>query len=99
MIEIIKQVVQDITDAEKIVLFGSRATGGFRSDSDYDILAIVSHPVEPRERLRLSTACRRELAKMGIDADVLVKSPKEIRDYRDKRGSIVHEALASGIHL
>ena len=36
---------------------------------------------------------------MGIDADVLVKSPEEIRDYRDKRGSIVHEALGSGIPL
>lgn len=99
MTEIIKQVVQDITGAEQIVLFGSRAKGDFRPDSDYDILAVVSHSLEPRERLRLSSSCRLQLAKMGIDADVLVKSPEEIRDYRDKRGSIVHEALGSGIPL
>ena len=99
MTEIIKQVVQNITGAEQIVLFGSRAREDFRSDSDYDILAVVSHQLEPRERLRLSSSCRLQLAKMGIDADVLVKSPEEIRDYRDKRGSIVHEAFGSGIPL
>ncbi|TVQ21969.1 MAG: HEPN domain-containing protein [Spirochaetaceae bacterium] len=99
MTEVIKQVVQDITGADQIVLFGSRATGDFRSDSDYDILAVVSHSLEPRERLRLSSTCRLQLAKMGIDADVLVKSPEEIRDYRDKRGSIIHEALLSGIPI
>ena len=99
MTEIIKQVVQDITGAEQIVLFGSRAKGDFRPDSDYDVLAVVSDSLEPRERLRLSSSCRLQLAKMGIDADVLVKSPDEIRDYRDNRGSIVHEALGSGILL
>ena len=99
MTEIIKHVVQDITGAEQIVLFGSRARGDSRPDSDYDILAVVSHSLEPRERLRLSSSCRLHLARMGIDADVLVKSPDEIRDYRDKRGSIVYEALGSGIPL
>ncbi|TVR05944.1 MAG: nucleotidyltransferase domain-containing protein [Spirochaetaceae bacterium] len=99
MTETIKKVVHDITGAEEIVLFGSRARGDSRSDSDYDILAVVPHPLDPRERLRLSSNCRLHLAKMGIDADVLVKSPDEIRDYCDKRGSIVHEALSSGIPL
>ena len=97
--ELIKQVVKDITGAEQIVLFGSRAKGDFRPDSDYDVLAVVSHRLDSKERLRLSSRCRLRLAKMGIDADVLAKSPDEIRDYRDKLGSIVHEALDSGIPL
>ncbi len=70
MTEIIKQVVQNITGAEQIVLFGSRAREDFRSDSDYDILAVVSHQLEPRERLPLSSSCRLQLARMGIDAEV-----------------------------
>ncbi len=49
---------------------GARAKGDFRPDSDYDILAVVSHQLEPRERLPLSSSCRLQLARMGIDAEV-----------------------------
>ena len=99
MTEIIKDVVKEITGAERILLFGSRARGDFRPDSDYDVLAIVSTSLNRKERLRLSSRCRQRLAQLGVDADVFVKSPDELRDYGDKRGSIVHEALDSGIRL
>lgn len=99
MTEIITQVIKEITGADQILLFGSRASGDFQTDSDYDVLVILSHSLEQKERFRLASVCRKRLAQAGIDADVLVKSPDEIRDYRDKRGSIVHEALDSGIPL
>jgi len=99
MTELIKSVVKELTAAEQIFLFGSRARGDFRPDSDYDVLAIVPHNLSQKERLRLSSHCRQRLAQMGVDADVFVKSPHEVSDYRDKRGSIVHEALESGIPL
>jgi uncharacterized protein len=99
MTEIITQVVREITGADRILLFGSRAKGDSRSDSDYDLLVILQNSLGQKERLRLASRCRQRLAQTGIDADVLVKSPDEIRDYHDKRGSIVHEALTSGIPL
>jgi uncharacterized protein len=99
MTELIAQVIKEITGAEQILLFGSRATGEFRTDSDYDVLAVLPRNLDWKERLRLASRCRQRLARMGVDVDVLVKSPDGIRDYRDKRGSIVHEALRSGIPL
>lgn len=99
MTELITQVVQEITAAEQILLFGSRAKGDFRSDSDYDVLVILQNSLGQKERLRLATRCRQRLAQAGVDADVFVKSPDEVRDYRDKRGSIVHEALNTGVQL
>ena len=71
--------------------------GDFRADSDYDVPAVLSHHLGPKERVRLATRCRQRLE--GLDVDVLVKSPDETRDYHDKRGSIVHEAFNSGIRL
>ncbi len=99
MTEAIKRIVEEITGAEQVLLFGSRVRGDSHADSDYDVLAVLPHHLVPKERLRLATRCRRRLAQEGLDVDVLVKSPVEIRDYHDKRGSIVHEALTSGIRL
>ena len=99
MTDLIAQVVREITRAQQIILFGSRVTGNERSDSDYDVLVVLTDRAGQKERLRLASRCRRRLAQEGIDADVLVKSPQEIRDYGDKRGSIVHEALSTGVQL
>ena len=99
MTEIIHGIVKEITGAEQILLFGSRARGTARSDSDYDVLAVVPSNLDRKERLRLSTRCRQRLAQLGVDADVFVESPDDLRDYGDKRGSIVHEALDSGIPI
>lgn len=99
MTELIAQVVKEITGAQQVLLFGSRVTGNVHSDSDYDVLVVLSENRGQKERLRLAGRCRRRLAQAGVDADVLVKSPEEIRDYGDKRGSIVHEALSTGVPL
>jgi predicted nucleotidyltransferase len=74
MTELIKSVVKEVTAAEQILLFGSRARDDFRPDSDYDVLAIVPHNLSRKERLRLSSRCRQRLAQMGgVDADVFLK--------------------------
>jgi len=99
MTEVIARVVREITGAQQVILFGSRVTGNERSDSDYDVLVVLADRVGQKERLRLASRCRLRLAREGVDVDVLVKSPQEIRDYGDKRGSIVHEALRTGVQL
>lgn len=99
MTETIKRVVHEITGARQVLLFGSRARGDHHDDSDYDVMAILDENTSVRDRIRLASRCRAELAALDIDADVLVKGPDEIRDYSDKRGSVVYEALAVGIPL
>ena len=54
MTEVIAQVVKEITGAQQILLFGSRVNGNVRSDSDYDVLAVLADRVGQKERLRLA---------------------------------------------
>ncbi|MDP3178280.1 MAG: nucleotidyltransferase domain-containing protein [Spirochaetaceae bacterium] len=79
-----------------IYLFGSRSSGTARPDSDFDILAVVDEPQGLKERVALSSHWRGLLARQGLDVDILVKTPRELEDYRDKAGSLIHSALRTG---
>ena len=97
--EVIKSTLGDSVPVERIYLFGSRARGAFRMDSDVDLLVVVAGHYSCRGRVQMATKIRRILAKRSIDADVLVVSPGEISAYADKRGSVIHEALKEGIAI
>ena len=86
-------------DYEKIILFGSRARDDFSEGSDYDILIIVQKSLAIEEKMRLLARLRKELAKKGIDADIIIKSNDEVEYYKDKIGSVVKTALKEGVAL
>jgi predicted nucleotidyltransferase len=84
---------------ERIILFGSQATGAAVEGSDYDILVVLKKTISIQEKMRLSAKLRRELAQKGIDADILIKSEEEIDYYKDLIGNVTGSALAEGIAL
>lgn len=51
---VIEQCVKYCTDVEAIYLFGSRAKGNFRADSDLDIAVLCLHAVSGETRWNLS---------------------------------------------
>ena len=83
----------------KIVLFGSRARGDARPDSDYDLL-IVSD--EPGSWTELHVAARRALSDLHVSKDVVVLTTAEYAKYRrwlshiaavaDREGQVLYEA-------
>jgi predicted nucleotidyltransferase len=77
----------------RILLFGSRARGEARPDSDLDFLFIEEH-VDSRldEMVRLRDA----LADMDVAVDIVVVSRQEAEDRQRRPGSLVRRALAEG---
>jgi hypothetical protein len=62
-------------------------------------LVIVKVLLSIKEKMRLTGLLRKELAKRGIDADIIIKSGDEINYYKEKIGSVVRNALKEGITL
>lgn len=77
----------------KVILFGSRARGEARPDSDLDLLVI--EPDEVSERRAETARLRRELRGLEVALDVIVVSAKHVEEWGHFDG-MLNEALNEG---
>jgi len=93
-VEEIAQRIANVANPQRILLFGSGATGGFGADSDLDFLVIVQGPVHRR---RLEQQIYSNLHGVGISVDVIVATDEDIAKYGDHIGTIYRPALREGL--
>ena len=90
---IVGRIVRVVNPA-KIVLFGSRARGDAREDSDYDLLVIVD---AAKDRRALRIAIRRSFDDLAVAADVVVATTEEAAGRIPGRpAGVVYWALQGG---
>jgi len=82
-----------------VILFGSRARGDFRNDSDWDILIVTAKKLDWKERLKLTGEIRKRLAKAGMASDILVVSREDLSRLRDAKEYIYYYALREGVNV
>lgn len=97
--QILAVLAKEGVPVRKIILFGSRARGESREDSDYDLLVIVAKPLTFREKVEVSEKIRDRLVGLNIASDIVVKSEVDVEYYRNKIGSVVREALKEGVTI
>lgn len=97
--EFIKNSIKGIIPESRVLLFGSRARGDFRIDSDYDLLIIVPYPLAVKEKLTLKTSIRKLIVKAGISSDILIESEQELISKNEIKGHIISTALSESIEL
>ncbi len=97
--EFIKNSIKGIIPESRILLFGSRARGDFRIDSDYDLLIIVPYSIDVKEKLTLKTTIRKLIVKAGISSDILIESEQELMCKNEIKGHIISTALSESIEL
>ncbi|ASJ06775.1 nucleotidyltransferase domain-containing protein [Thermococcus pacificus] len=102
--ELIKKTVVEVCrelgiELGEVILFGSRARGDFRKDSDWDILLVTERELSWRERLRLSGEIRKRLAKKGMPIDVLIISREKLERLKNDPGYVYSYALSEGIRV
>jgi len=97
--EIIEEMVRRVVEhfaPERVILFGSRATGEGGPDSDADLLVVMRCKVSPREQ---AVEIRRALADLPLPKDIIVVTPEYFSRYRDVVGTVVWPAVREGKSL
>ena len=96
--EIIGRILA-VTPAERIIIFGSAATGKMSRDSDIDLLVLKSAPGNPRQE---SVRVRRALSGLGYPFDIMVMTTERFEESKgvigglafpaNKYGKVIYEA-------
>ena len=96
-IEKIVDAAKRVCRAERIVLFGSYATGDARSESDIDVLVVA----ETDSPFQIMRSIHRALREAGVSSpvDVVVVTPAQWEYLKDIPGQVVHEAAHYGVLL
>jgi predicted nucleotidyltransferase len=96
--ELLGRIVETIVEAaqpERVILFGSRAKGADKGESDYDFLVVVSGAENERE---VSRRIYRSLLdkKVGVAVDVVVVGEKKLERYKESPYFIYAQAVQEG---
>ncbi len=95
----VKSTISYILPGSRVILFGSRSRGENDCRSDYDIIVVSNQNLDVKAKRRYASMIRKELALLAIPVDVLVKTETDIYYYQDKIGSVVREAMRTGVTL
>ncbi|MBF0295471.1 MAG: nucleotidyltransferase domain-containing protein [Magnetococcales bacterium] len=84
-------------DPERVILFGSRARGEDREDSDMDLLVVASEEtIRQHGRRRLLARFWSIMGRMPISFDFLLFSPAEIAHWQNSVNHVVCRAVREG---
>jgi uncharacterized protein len=94
--DLLKEIVSKIVDAvqpNRIILFGSHASGEANSSSDLDILVIADSKVP---RYKRSIPIYMALSGLMIPKDIVVYTQQEIDEWEDVPQAFITTAISSG---
>lgn len=90
--EIVRRIVEAV-HPKKVILFGSRARGDARPESDIDLL-VIADSTEPR--YRRSAPLYGVLSDILVPMAIVVYSPAEVDDWREVHQAFVTTAIREG---
>lgn len=94
--EMVDTIVRE-ADPDTVILFGSRARGNARADSDVDLLIVEREPFGPQRSRRQETArLYLALRKLAVPKDLLLYSRDEFERFKDSAHHIVGRAQREG---
>jgi predicted nucleotidyltransferase len=90
--EIVKRILE-AAEPQRIILFGSAATGQMTKDSDIDLLVLESAPGDTREE---SVRIRQAVRGLGYPFDIIVMAVERFEESKDVVGGIAYPAHKYG---
>ncbi|MEM5830447.1 MAG: nucleotidyltransferase domain-containing protein [Candidatus Aenigmatarchaeota archaeon] len=99
--EIIIQTAKEMNiEIDKIILFGSRARGDYREDSDYDLLIVTKEKLDKEKELKFLTKVHRKLVEiLEKPIDILIENEKDFEEESKYLGYIYFWINKEGIKI
>ena len=94
---IVEVIVREI-DPDRIILFGSRARGDYKDDSDYDIL-VLKEGVSPEDRGKWEMKVEMALLREGVftPADIIVQDAVRYGRLKNRVGKVYYSVSREGV--
>lgn len=92
-IERVGNEIGEAARAERVILFGSHATGQMSGDSDVDFLVVADSDLP---RYKRSRDLYRKFRRLGFPLDVIVYTPEEVRRARQTPISFISQVMREG---
>lgn len=104
MVEVTDSLLQEMTRAivaavspRRIILFGSRARGPARSESDIDLIVVEDEPFgADRSRHQEISRIRAALSRFRVPKDILVFGASEMSQWERSRNHVIGVGLRDG---
>jgi predicted nucleotidyltransferase len=93
---LLQEMVSRIREAmqpERIVLFGSRARGTAREDSDFDLLVVKD---SDKPRYERAGPLYTKLADLPVEVEIVVYTPEEVREWSNVPQAFITTAMREG---
>ena len=98
-LERIVQAIVASVGPDGVILFGSRARGDFRADSDFDLAILASDGVARRRVAMLAYESLAAVADRTVAVDIVVLTPSIMSAERDLVGSVARAVAREGVSL
>jgi predicted nucleotidyltransferase len=86
-------------EISRIYLFGSRAREEAGQQSDWDLLIVVQGALDREAHRRLFLDISERLARLGIPADILIRTESQMAQAQSRVFSIEKIAVREGVTL
>ena len=101
IISIIQNIIVDRASKkgiiiDRIILFGSRARGNYRRESDWDIAIITNNKLEKSTFWDFYITVKRELTKNGIPTDIIIIPKSTFEKKKKIIGNVAYYANKEG---
>lgn len=98
IVDQIKETLKDEFNPSRLFIFGSRANGTAKKESDFDFVMVV--PGKGKTSVNKMSRARDLIwDKHRVPADIFIYSEKEFKDWKDELNSIPETALNTGIEI
>jgi predicted nucleotidyltransferase len=101
-----KQIVKEVGElvkkefnTEKVILFGSFASGEPSPGSDLDILVIMDTKLKPYKQSALIRMRLDEKLGVKVPIDLIVRTPQQINERLNLGDFFIKNILTKGVHL